>query len=204
MASEDRENIDDKASLAKCIYEINKSLNNFSPSLKYYEEYIQLNDSIFNQTKQRDLGKQEASFEFEKEKVKDEAKRAKIKAIEDARLEQEKAVAKEKESNQRFITYAIGLGLLLISLFTIVIFKRLKVAKAQQLLIESQKGEIEKNRNQMLESIEYSKNIQDRIFLSPKELKELLPNSFLYFRPKDVVSGDFYWAHKKEIKFIFL
>ena len=193
----------DRKKVSEQLYKVYKKLNNKGKALKFYEEFVNLRDSLFDQDKQRDVGKQEAKFEFEKQKTKDEAQRAKAKAIEDAKIEQEKAVAKEQEKNQRIITYAIALGLLLISLFTVVILKRLKVAKAQQLLIESQKETIEKNRNQMLESIEYSKNIQQRIFLSPKELKELVPNSFLYFRPKDVVSGDFYWAHKKGNKVFF-
>jgi len=193
----------DRKKVTEQLYKVYRKLHDSEKALKFYEEFITLRDSLFNQDKQRDVGKQEAKFEFEKQKAKDEAQRAKAKAIEDARLEQEKAVAKEQEKNQRIITYSIAFGLLLISLFTVVIFKRLKVAKAQQVLIESQKGIIEKNRNQMLESIEYSKNIQQRIFLSPKELKELLPNSFLYFRPKDVVSGDFYWAYKKGNKVYF-
>ena len=55
----------------------------------------------------------------------------------------------------------------------------------------------------MLESIEYSKNIQQRIFPTINEIKKLLPNSFVFFRPKDVVSGDFYWAYKKGNKTYF-
>jgi serine phosphatase RsbU (regulator of sigma subunit) len=55
----------------------------------------------------------------------------------------------------------------------------------------------------MLESIEYSKNIQQRIFPTIDEVQNLLPNSFLYFRPKDVVSGDFYWVHRKGNKTYF-
>ena len=51
--------------------------------------------------------------------------------------------------------------------------------------------------------IEYSRNIQQRIFPTLDEVKSLLPNSFLYFRPKDVVSGDFYWVHHKGNKTYF-
>ncbi len=189
--------------IADKLYLIYKNLGDAKEALKYYEIYVNFSDSIFNQTKQRELGKQEAKFEFEKQEAKDEALRLKNRAIENARKEHDKAVAKEREKKRNIITYSIALGLLLISFFTAVIFKRLKVAKKQQRVIASQKSIIEKNRNEMLESIEYSKNIQKRIFLSPKELKKLLPHSFLYFKPKDVVSGDFYWVYQKGSKVYF-
>ena len=203
LTEENEGMIFDRKKVSEQLYKVYTKLNNPKEALKYYEEFVMLRDSLFDKEKQREVGKQEAKFEFEKQKAKEEALRAQQKAIEDARIEQEKAVAREREKNQRFVTYAIAFGLLLISIFTLVIFKRLKIAKEQQALIKEQKKTIEKNRNQMLDSIEYSKSIQQRIFLTYDELKALLPNSFLYFRPKDVVSGDFYWAHKKGSKVYF-
>lgn len=193
----------DRKKVSEQLYKVYKKLGRNKEALKFYEEFVALRDTIFNQDKQRDVGKQEAKFEFEKVKAQEEAQRAKQKAIESVKLEQEKAVAREQEKNQKIVTYSIAIGLVLISIFTLLIFRRLKIARAQQVLIESQKKTIEKNRNQMLESIEYSKNIQQRIFPTLDQVKELLPNSFLYFRPKDVVSGDFYWVHRKGNKTYF-
>jgi serine phosphatase RsbU (regulator of sigma subunit) len=193
----------DRKKVSEQLYKIYKKLGEREKALKFYEEFVALRDTLFNQDKQREVGKQEAKFEFAKEKAVEEAERAKQKVIDDAKLAQEKAVAKEQEKNQKIVTYSILLGLIIISVFTLLIFKRLKVARAQQVLIENQKITIEKNRNQMLESIEYSKNIQQRIFPTLQKVKSLLPNSFLYFRPKDVVSGDFYWVHHKGNKTYF-
>ncbi|MCT4580501.1 MAG: SpoIIE family protein phosphatase [Flavobacteriales bacterium] len=193
----------DRKKVSEQLYKVYKKLGDEKKALKFYEEFVALRDTLFNQDKQRDVGKQEAKFEYEKQKAQEEAQRAKQKAIEDARAEQERAVAKEKEKNQQIITYSIALGLILISIFSALIYRRLKIARAQQIVIEKQKKTIEKNRNEMLESIEYSKNIQQRIFPTIEEIQALLPNSFVYFRPKDVVSGDFYWAHQKGDKTFF-
>lgn len=193
----------DRKKVSEQLYKVYKKLGNEKQALKFYEEFVALRDTLFNQDKQREVGKQEAKFEFEKQKAKDEAQRAKQQAINDAKIEQEKAVAKEKEKNQLIVTYSIALGLILISVFSLLIFRRLKIARAQQSLIEKQKKTIEKNRNEMLESIEYSKNIQQRIFPTVEEINNMLPNSFIFFRPKDVVSGDFYWAHQKGNKTYF-
>ena len=36
------------------------------------------------------------------------------------------------------------------------------------------------------------------MLVSESYLKETLPKSFIFYQPKDVISGDFYWAHKDE------
>jgi serine phosphatase RsbU (regulator of sigma subunit) len=73
-----------------------------------------------------------------------------------------------------------------------------------------QKEEIE-NKNQELEvlykhvtdSIRYAKRIQEAILPPESLIKKLLPNSFILYRPKDIVSGDFYWLDEKDGKVFF-
>ncbi len=185
------------------LYQVYKVLGKNGKALKFYEQNVMLQDSLFNQDKQRELGKQEAKFEFEKQQAVEEEERAKQKALADAKAEKEKAIADERARNQLIIIYSIGFGMLIISIFSILIYKRLRVAKKQQRVIRNQKKIIEKNRNEMLESIEYSRNIQQRIFPTIHEINNLLPKSFIYFKSKDVVSGDFYWAHRKGDKTFF-
>ena len=47
-----------------------------------------------------------------------------------------------------------------------------------------------------MSNITYAKKIQDAILPSSETIKNVLPNSFTLYLPKDVVSGDFYWVHK--------
>jgi serine phosphatase RsbU (regulator of sigma subunit) len=60
----------------------------------------------------------------------------------------------------------------------------------------------EKNKN-IVDSINYAKRIQQAILPSDAEIKKVLPESFVLYMPKDVVSGDFYWIEKKENKLLF-
>jgi len=76
--------------------------------------------------------------------------------------------------------------------------------------IESQRDEIERQRDFVTEqrdliskqkeaitdSIVYAERIQRAILPPEKAIKEILNNYFVYFLPKDVVSGDFYWTAK--------
>ena len=66
-----------------------------------------------------------------------------------------------------------------------------------------QKNEIIEEKNtEIMDSINYAKGIQDAILPSESKVKKYLPQSFILFRPKDVVSGDFYWMeHKGDISF---
>lgn len=59
--------------------------------------------------------------------------------------------------------------------------------------ISLQKEEIEIKNKEIRESIEYAQKIQYAILPEKKVLYEELPNSFILYKPKDIVSGDFYW-----------
>jgi ligand-binding sensor domain-containing protein/serine phosphatase RsbU (regulator of sigma subunit) len=67
---------------------------------------------------------------------------------------------------------------------------------AQKDVIEKQKQLVEKKHKEITDSINYAERIQ-RSFLATKNLlDENLNDHFVFFKPKDVVSGDFYWATK--------
>jgi serine phosphatase RsbU (regulator of sigma subunit) len=61
---------------------------------------------------------------------------------------------------------------------------------------------VEQQRRNITDSIHYASRIQKALMLSPGELDELLPTHFLLNKPKDIVSGDFYWASRKNGRLI--
>jgi ligand-binding sensor domain-containing protein/serine phosphatase RsbU (regulator of sigma subunit) len=61
--------------------------------------------------------------------------------------------------------------------------------------INDQKSIIEKKNKDIMDSIEYAKRIQEAILPSTKFIQHHLPESFVLYKPKDIVSGDFYWAY---------
>jgi|GEM_PF-5075182 len=61
-----------------------------------------------------------------------------------------------------------------------------------------QKAIIEEKNREIMDSIVYSKKLQDAILPPLDAIKEALPRSFVFFNPKDVVSGDFYWFERNE------
>ncbi|MFT5820038.1 MAG: serine phosphatase RsbU (regulator of sigma subunit) [Crocinitomix sp.] len=59
--------------------------------------------------------------------------------------------------------------------------------------IELQKEELAKNNEEIVSSIKYAQRIQEAILPSDEHVNKLIPNAFIFYRPKDVVSGDFYF-----------
>ncbi|MDQ3192858.1 MAG: SpoIIE family protein phosphatase [Bacteroidota bacterium] len=69
--------------------------------------------------------------------------------------------------------------------------------------IELQREKLEFLYNQVTDSIKYAKRIQEAILPPDSIVKKHLPDSFILFKPKDIVSGDFYWLEKKDNKIFF-
>ncbi len=62
--------------------------------------------------------------------------------------------------------------------------------------IDSQRAKLEELYTDVTASIRYAKRLQDSILPPEKAIKKLFPSSFVLFKPKDIVSGDFYWIGK--------
>ncbi|MCC6371578.1 MAG: SpoIIE family protein phosphatase [Bacteroidia bacterium] len=78
------------------------------------------------------------------------------------------------------------------------VIERTEEVVRQKSEIESKNEELEILYKQVTDSIHYAKRIQDAILPSNSTVKKLLPDSFILFKPKDIVSGDFYWIEKKD------
>ncbi len=72
------------------------------------------------------------------------------------------------------------------------IAKQLELNELQRKQIENQKKEIELKNDEIMQSIRYASRIQEAILPDTKKLPENL-DYFIFYKPKDVVSGDFYW-----------
>lgn len=72
------------------------------------------------------------------------------------------------------------------------IISRLALVEAN-MAIAQQKKIVEEKSESILDSIRYAKRIQDAVLPTLDYMKSHLPNSFVFYRPKDIVSGDFYW-----------
>ena len=68
---------------------------------------------------------------------------------------------------------------------------------------EESRIRLEEKNKEIVDSINYAKRIQDAMMTSESYRKSVIPKSFTFFKPKDVVSGDFYWVYKDQDKNVF-
>ena len=188
--------INDKIEAIEGLKKGYKALNNFQSALKWNEELAILNDTLKERENLKEFGKKQAELSYIKTQEIDELKHQT--EIEQINHENEKKelIAQNKQRQQRYIIWSIALGLVLIGVFLIIVIKRWSVTKAQKETINAQKLIIEKEKLATEDSINYARNIQKAAFPSLTEVKNVIPNNFILFNPKDIVSGDFYWANQ--------
>jgi len=163
---------------------------------------MRLKDSIRNQENLNQTAEMEAKFN-NKEK---EAELSEIK-LEQKLIEQENENRNKKKNFLITILIISGISFLLIAF---LIFKRFKekqkiadelktkndAISAQKIIIDKAYSELAEINKDITDSIKYAKRIQEAIFPTQQLFNEILPESFVLFKPKDIVSGDFYWIDK--------
>ena len=134
-------------------------------------------------------------------------------------LEVKELAIKEKEAqlrNEKIIRYGISIIFIVILFFSIILYRQFKAKKEankklekQNVQIKIQKEEIEKQRDlahqqkkDITDSIEYAKRIQTALLPPLSFIRRSLPEHFILFKPRDIVSGDFYWMMNKDDKII--
>jgi len=168
--------------------------NNFSMALKNYELYIIMRDSLINIAAQKASIKTQARYDYDKQKaVEDEKHLAEIKQ------QEEKAAAEKKRQN--IIIASVSVVLLLVAVFSVILFNRFRVTQKQKAIIEIKEKEtqlqkhlIEEKHKEITDSINYAERIQRSFLATQEHLNSNLTDYFVLFKPKDVVSGDFYWS----------
>jgi serine phosphatase RsbU (regulator of sigma subunit) len=123
-----------------------------------------------------------------------------------AQIAENKSELERKEQRAYFLYGGVGL----LFIFGIFMYNRFRVTSKQKVIIEKQKEEvdeqkalIEESHKEITDSIAYAKRIQSAILPPNSQVNELLSNSFILYKPKDVVAGDFYWLEESNGKVLF-
>ncbi|MBA3664338.1 MAG: tetratricopeptide repeat protein [Bacteroidetes bacterium] len=176
-------------------YEAMSSLDSingdFKGAFENYKKNIKYHDSLLNQENTTNAVRVEMNYEFHKKEAA-------------SNLEQEKkdAIALQENAKQKSIRnlFVVAFGfMLLLALFIFRSYHQKKkvnsVISAQKIEVEKQKWIVEKNQKQIIDSINYAKRIQSSMLPNQAILKKAFNESFIFYKPKDIVSGDFYWFY---------
>ena len=177
---------------AKALVELYEKLGNPQKALENHKLYVTIKDSLakmdgIEKEKQRQFREQ-----YLLEKQADSIKHANEILIQKA-----ETIAKEEQLNSE--TQKRN-GLIVISLLVLVslglVFTQLKKVRKGKALVEEKQQEI-------TDSINYAKRLQQGILVPIDLVQSWLSESFILYKPKDIVSGDFYWIEKVGNKVYF-
>jgi serine phosphatase RsbU (regulator of sigma subunit)/Tfp pilus assembly protein PilF len=176
---------------ADVLHRANKELGHHEEALRYHEEFCRFKDSLKSEERAEKLTRMDMRYKFQKQQMQDSLEHAK-----------ELRVQKERVEKQRTIrNFLLGGGAILLLLLALI-YERFRVARKRKDLIEEKKEEVDRAYDQLHEknaeledSIHYASRIQSAILTSDDHFQQVLGEHFVFFKPKEVVSGDFYWSY---------
>ncbi len=169
-----------------------------------YKQYIIYRDSLMKELNEKKTLQAEMNYQFEQKQ-----------ALEKAEQEKKDLQSEQDRKKQAMILDFFVAGFLMVLALAFFIFrgyrhkqqanviitKQKAEVEKQRDVVEQQKGAIEEKQKEILDSIHYAQRIQNALLASDSLLKANLKEYFIFFKPKDIVSGDFYWATEKDNKF---
>jgi len=188
------ENISLAATILEDIYLKEEKYNKAHEMLKLA---VKMRDSISNDETHKSTLKKQLQYEFEKREV-----------ISKADQEKRELTYQATSKQQQIIIIASVAGFILCLFFGVFIYNRFKVTQRQNVtiqeqkkVVEEQKQIVEAHQKEVVDSINYAKRIQYALLAHEDLLKGNLESHFVLFKPKDIVSGDFYWATEHDNNF---
>ena len=164
--------------LSKAIYELYKKLGDSKKALENHELYISVKDSL---AKMDGVQKEKQRHFHELYMLEKQADS--IKHADEIIIHQSEVTIQEQRNN----------GLIIISIIILsflgLVFYQLKKVRFQKNIVEVKQKEI-------TDSINYAKRLQQGILVPLDLVQSWLSDTFIFFKPKDIVSGDFYWIEK--------
>lgn len=174
---------------AKC----SARFGDFEKAYEYLQEYIRLKKISDTQRKSRDILLSEVKYEVQLKSHQDS-----LQLAESYSLKREKDQRKIAEQ-RTLISLGVFGGLLLIGSLGFFIYSNRRKRRLNNFLSEKnaviyqQKNIVDEKNKSISSSIAYAQRLQSAILPKRSEIETYFPESFLIFKPKDIVSGDFYW-----------
>jgi serine phosphatase RsbU (regulator of sigma subunit)/tetratricopeptide (TPR) repeat protein len=164
------------------LQEMYEEIGDYKSQAKALKEYININDTINNVEIKKSFNELETKYETEKK-------------------EKEIVLLNEKDKKRSIFIYSTLTVAVLLLMLTLVLYNRYKLKQKTANELENRNIEIQKQKNlvdekqkEILDSINYAKRIQYALLAQEKHLQTNLKDYFILFKPKDIVSGDFYWT----------
>lgn len=176
--------INNKSSIMETSLLLSEALEkqgDLSGAMEYMKLYNQAKDSLINERNASSVEQMQAIYESAQ----------KDKAIETLSTDNELQIM--QVNKQRTALFSMIGGIVLLLVLGFVLFNRYNIKRKANVELARAYHKIEIKNHQITDSINYAKRIQTAILPPADVIKKYLKNSFVFYSPKDIVSGDFYW-----------
>lgn len=171
--------------------EIYRHQKKFEQAFTCLKEANILNDSISNDKIKKSILKQQFKSDYEKKEIELKAEQTK-----------KDTERKAEKKRQQYILYGTLVVLAALLVVIYVVYRNYASKKKSALVLEeknkiiySQKQLVEEKQKEIIDSINYAQKIQAAVLTGDEIWKKISKEYFILFQPKDIVSGDFYWAY---------
>lgn len=174
-----------KVEVYKYLSELYKRKNDFKKAFSFQERYMLLKETVESDESKNEILKKELEYAFNQKQE--------LQRIE---ADNKQAVYHAEIKNQKKLTMYAITGLIALSGLVLIVLRSYHQKRKANFIISKQKEIVEHKNKEILDSITYAKYIQNALLPSAKTMQESGLDCFVLFRPKDIVSGDFYWVHR--------
>ena len=178
----------------------------------YFNKYSDLRDKLYSDENSQRMAQMQSQYESEQKEQKIEL------------LTKEKQLQKSELGQKRIFVNALLAGGILLLVLAFMVFNRYRIKQKANDALQVAFSEIEHKNNKLIEvyntleqnrdvlalknkeitdSIKYAKRLQQAILPADSYIDSILPDSFVLYKPKDIVSGDFYWLEKHKDLILF-
>lgn len=202
------------------LYNLNGKKKNYQKAYEYLLLHKTLRDSTYNEQHLKEISQMETNFQVKQQQKENEL----LKRENKLQTEEIKIKDAEAMKNRLLVMFS-GIAVAMLVVLASVFYRNIQLKKksndiltqknqeinqqkeeisaiAEELrgtnqIIHVKNLEIEKKNDDILSSINYAKRIQNAILPLQSRIAEVFgeENFFIYYKPREIVSGDFYWFH---------
>lgn len=187
--STEKKMVSNQTDAHRALYEAYEATKQPAPALYHFKKFIELRDSINSVEKNKEFTRIEMQNKFDRETAINRTNQAK-----------KDAVAAQQQKQQRIIIIAVTVLLLVLTVFLVFVYRNYREKQAANIIITNQKKEVEDQKHlveekqkEIIDSINYAQRIQSAILAREEDIRQHFPESYLLYKPKDIVAGDFYF-----------
>ena len=173
-----------KVEIYKYLSLLYQQKNDYHKAFTFQDLYMSSKENIESDESKNEILKKELEYDFSKRQE-----------LQRKDAENKQAISNAEIQSQKKLTTGAVIALVILSGLILIVFRSYNQKRKANDIISKQKELVEHKNKEILDSINYAKYIQNALLPSEKVISDLLVDCFILFKPKDIVSGDFYWIH---------